>query len=818
LETLAERIAREGPIGPEDAVGWAVRLAKHLESLHVHGVAHGSVSPACIASDGLLPTDRGVVLDVRKMAANVAFHSPERVRSGQISPQDDAWALACTLYTLLTATMPFQGGSEPEIRDRILAGAAAPLSVYGVDDENLQRIVGGGIAREPSHRYQTLAQMRSDLERWAPSSASLDALEDEGDADEDQAATTMLPMQDAFRAVAALRAPPPAAPPPVAHVPPPSAPRPAPPGPPPSVPRPMAPMAPPPSAGPMSPPRPMAAPVSAPMPPPSEEPSSDALYEEPEFDDAEPEKQEQDDTVMRELPAHIMALAARSAAGSTPPPPPPDGPMQSLQVPRPPAPPQLTPHAPMPAAAGFAPPPPPAAGAPPPRPEPARPAAAALPRPVPAAPPGPPPRPAGGDSSDEDDVRTVYAVHTATELAELERKGPASPLAAPPPPPAPLPAPLPPTPPGALPVANPVDDDDDDDAVRTVIRDPGPVPTHTGPPRPAPPPPAAGRTFKSTQLGMGAISNPLAAAAAAPPVANAWSPAAAPGLRPSGGQLAEAALGQPPSAPTPSSGVRLGLPADGPGGADVSALIQDALGTPGGSGSFPSGGAQQRLDSPSQFDMPGGAEALKRLGVQGDPFGANDPNAGGGFPMGGGPQGFGQPNNAYGAQPGQGGSGGLPPGGFPPGQGFPGGPGGFPGAQGGQQGGPGGFPGGPGGFSQAQAPFHGQGALGAPGGPMGPQGMGGFGEQPNGFGPGGPGAPFGQEPFPGAFGDQGQGAPGSGAMPASQGAQIPAHLLAPHGQSTPGTSSSMRTWYVVCVLAMMLVAAVTFIALRFMSG
>lgn len=782
METLAERIAREGPLGPEDAVGWAVRLAKHLESLHVHGVAHGSVSPACIASEGPLPSDRGVILDVRKMVSNVAFHSPERVRSGQISPQDDAWALGCTLYTLVTGTMPFQGANEPEIRDRILAGSAPPLAVYGVDDENLQRIVGGGIAREPSHRYASLAQMRSDLERWAPSSVGLEPLEDEGDADEDQAATTMLPMHEAFRAVAAFRPPPAAAPP---------APRPA--APPPSIPRPVA-------APPALAPPPRPAPPVAPPPPLADEASGGALYEEPDVED-EP-RQEQDDTVMRELPAHIMALAARSAAGSTPPPPKPDGPISNLHVPRPPAPPHLDPAGRPQPSMPIA---PVAFGAPPTsaRLDPARPAAAAPARPP--APPAPPSRPGGTPDPDEDDVRTVYAVHTAAELAELERKGPAAPLAAPPPP-APLGVPMAAPPlaaPPQVPVANDDDDYDDDDAARTVIRDPGPLPSGMGmPPRagpPAPPPPAAGRTFKSTQLGMGAVTNPNAAP---PPMGagpNAWSPAAAPGgVRPHapGGQLAEVPLGQQSAIPqpTPSSGVRLGAP-DAPGGADVSALIQDALG----------------------FEVPGSTDPMRGVGSPQESV--NDPSmGGGGFPPA---AGFGSnpnPNpNVYGDSQGQGAFPGQGPQGFggPPGQAF-GGPAGFPPQQGGPgyPGGQGGQPG-PFGAGGEQAGFQPGGFPGSPG-----QNMGGSNYGPPGApGPGMPGGPFGQEPFPGAYGDPNAlGAPASAGGPGSQGAQIPAHLLAPPGQLAGGTTSSMRTWYVVCVLAMMLVAAVTFIALRFMSG
>jgi hypothetical protein len=53
-------------------------------------------------------------------------------------------------------------------------------------------------------------------------------------------------------------------------------------------------------------------------------------------------------------------------------------------------------------------------------------------------------------------------------------------------------------------------------------------------------------------------------------------------------------------------------------------------------------------------------------------------------------------------------------------------------------------------------------------------------------------------------------------MPGGNAPPIPAHLLA--GPDNVPARGSMRTWYVVCALAMILVAAVTFIALRYLSG
>ncbi|HVY47268.1 MAG TPA: hypothetical protein VHB21_15375, partial [Minicystis sp.] len=129
MQNLAERIAQDGSVNELDAVGWAIRLAKRLEALHALGVAHGSVSPACVETDGAERAKRGRLADVRSTPSNVAYQSPERVLGGDISIADDTWAVAATLYTLLTGSPPFAGGDEAELKQKILAASPAPLAV-----------------------------------------------------------------------------------------------------------------------------------------------------------------------------------------------------------------------------------------------------------------------------------------------------------------------------------------------------------------------------------------------------------------------------------------------------------------------------------------------------------------------------------------------------------------------------------------------------------------------------------------------------------------------------------------------------------------
>jgi hypothetical protein len=195
VETLAERIARDGPVNELDAIGWAIRLAKRLEALHSLGVAHGSVSPACIIAAGQDRNARAYLADVQHTTSTPAFQSPERILGGDISAADDVWALGSTLYALLTGQTPFQGVNDAEVRQKILAATPAPLAVYDVGDDDLQHILDNAFAREFGKRTTSIGAFRRALEEWHPDRgvAHLPPLEDEDSTnDDDDGARTMM--------------------------------------------------------------------------------------------------------------------------------------------------------------------------------------------------------------------------------------------------------------------------------------------------------------------------------------------------------------------------------------------------------------------------------------------------------------------------------------------------------------------------------------------------------------------------------------------------------------------------------------------------
>jgi Protein kinase domain len=200
VETLDDRIARDGPVKELDAVGWAIRLAKRLEALHSLGVAHGSVSPACILTSGADRTSRAYIADVQLTTSSLAFQSPERVLGGDLSPADDTWAVACTLYTALTGTSPFAGANDSETKQKILGGSPAPLAVFDVGDDDLQHILDNALLRELTERTSTVTALRRSLEEWHPDPGvgALSPLDDDDASEGDEDMRTVMRPAPAF--------------------------------------------------------------------------------------------------------------------------------------------------------------------------------------------------------------------------------------------------------------------------------------------------------------------------------------------------------------------------------------------------------------------------------------------------------------------------------------------------------------------------------------------------------------------------------------------------------------------------------------------
>ncbi|MFG1996804.1 serine/threonine-protein kinase [Actinoplanes sp. NPDC048988] len=116
-ESVAARIARQGPLTWRDAVGLAVEVASALATAHARGVVHRDVTPAnvMLTGAGAKVVDFGISAIVGQRDAapdgsllgTPAYLAPERLGGSQVSASADVYALGLLLYRALTGRLPW---------------------------------------------------------------------------------------------------------------------------------------------------------------------------------------------------------------------------------------------------------------------------------------------------------------------------------------------------------------------------------------------------------------------------------------------------------------------------------------------------------------------------------------------------------------------------------------------------------------------------------------------------------------------------------------------------------------------------------------
>ncbi|MEZ5385861.1 MAG: serine/threonine-protein kinase [Prosthecobacter sp.] len=131
--SLADRLKRRGVLPDREAAALMSRIARSVQHAHEHGVLHRDLKPANILLDVAgrpMLSDFGLakLLDAEYHLTRTQAHvgtphymSPEQAagRAKEITTASDVWALGVMLYQMLTAKLPFQGGSAVEVMRRI---------------------------------------------------------------------------------------------------------------------------------------------------------------------------------------------------------------------------------------------------------------------------------------------------------------------------------------------------------------------------------------------------------------------------------------------------------------------------------------------------------------------------------------------------------------------------------------------------------------------------------------------------------------------------------------------------------------------------
>jgi serine/threonine protein kinase len=182
-ESLYEVVRGDGggPLRVPDATRLFLKILGGLEAAHNAGLVHRDIKPSNIM---ITPDGDARLLDLGLARAmgeerpltrqNVVFGtldyaSPEQlVNASAADCRSDLYSLGCTLYFTLAGRAPFEGGDivnkifkqrmeDPDPLERVAQGVPAAFGA----------VVRKLMAKDPSDRYQTCADLRSDLARWS---------------------------------------------------------------------------------------------------------------------------------------------------------------------------------------------------------------------------------------------------------------------------------------------------------------------------------------------------------------------------------------------------------------------------------------------------------------------------------------------------------------------------------------------------------------------------------------------------------------------------------------------------------------------------
>ncbi|WP_437910928.1 serine/threonine-protein kinase [Sorangium sp. So ce327] len=185
---LADYLNEAGKMKTGPAVRIVRQICKALAAAHAKGVVHRDMKPenVFLTGDLAMPTAKVIDFGISKVddapgaaltqtgmiMGTPSYMAPEQARGERVDHRADIYAVGAILYCALTGSRPFDRNDPTATLTAVLTeDPPRPRSLEPSIPEPLEMIIQRAMAKEPSHRYQTMEELDAELALYDTSEA-----------------------------------------------------------------------------------------------------------------------------------------------------------------------------------------------------------------------------------------------------------------------------------------------------------------------------------------------------------------------------------------------------------------------------------------------------------------------------------------------------------------------------------------------------------------------------------------------------------------------------------------------------------------------
>jgi len=185
-EDLSQVLTDRGALPAEETVGFVLEACEAIAEAHSLGIVHRDLKPANLflarrpsgrpivkvldfgISKAPGGKDAGTTSTTALMGSPVYMSPEQMVAPEKVDVRTDVWCLGVVLYEMLTAKLPFEGETMPELVFKVVQNPHVPLGPLRPDlPEGLVAVVDRCLEKDQAERFSNVASLAKALAPFA---------------------------------------------------------------------------------------------------------------------------------------------------------------------------------------------------------------------------------------------------------------------------------------------------------------------------------------------------------------------------------------------------------------------------------------------------------------------------------------------------------------------------------------------------------------------------------------------------------------------------------------------------------------------------